>query len=281
MKSYLKFLSRNKLYTAIEAVGLVISIAFVILIGNYVWQQYSIAHENPIGDRVYAVGNDQYVALSWWDKAEFDAKIPEAEAVCRISNREEDQVITIGTSKIQGTMTQVDPEFFEVFPNYPLLEGSLEEYSLKGHCLVSESFARKHFTGSPIGKQLSMENYFAGEETFTVCGVYKDFAGTMMPSTDILSNPEYDASYSSGKMNPFSTLGQYVTLIKVKEGTDREALTKKVEEICKGNYDGSFVKATPIYRRSGSSTVATRVSCRCCWWWCSCCWYRPSSITST
>ena len=224
MKSYLKFLSRNKLYTAIEAVGLVISIAFVILIGNYVWQQYSIAHENPIGDRVYAVGNDQYVALSWWDKAEFDAKIPEAEAVCRISNREEDQVITIGTSKIQGT-----------------------EYGLKGHCLVSESFARKHFTGSPIGKQLSMENYFAGEETFTVCGVYKDFAGTMMPSTDILSNPEYDASYSSGKMNPFSTLGQYVTLIKVKEGTDREALTKKVEEICKGNYDGSFVKATPIY----------------------------------
>ncbi len=65
MKSYLKFLSRNKLYTAIEAVGLVISIAFVILIGNYVWQQYSIAHENPIGDRVYAVGNDQYVALSY------------------------------------------------------------------------------------------------------------------------------------------------------------------------------------------------------------------------
>lgn len=89
MKSYLKFLSRNKLYTAIEAVGLVISIAFVILIGNYVWQQYSIAHENPIGDRVYAVGNDQYVALSWWDKAEFDAKIPEAEAVCRVSSREE------------------------------------------------------------------------------------------------------------------------------------------------------------------------------------------------
>ena len=32
MKSYLKFLSRNKLYTAIEAVGLVVSLAFVILI---------------------------------------------------------------------------------------------------------------------------------------------------------------------------------------------------------------------------------------------------------
>ena len=245
MKSYLKFLSRNKLYTAIEAVGLVISIAFVILIGNYVWQQYSIAHENPIGDRVYAVGNDQYVALSWWDKAEFDAKIPEAEAVCRVSSR--DMVITIGESKVQGIMIQVDPEFFEIFPNYQLLEGNLEEYGLKGHCLISESFARKHFTGSPIGKQLSMENYFAGEETFTVCGVYKDFAGTMMPSSDILSNPEYDAAYSSGRISPFSTIGQYVTLIKVKEGTDREALAKKIEDICKEHYDSNFVNSTPIY----------------------------------
>ena len=245
MKSYLKFLSRNKLYTAIEAVGLVISIAFVILIGNYVWQQYSIAHENPIGDRVYAVGNDQYVALSWWDKAEFDAKIPEAEAVCRVSSR--DMVITIGESKVQGIMIQVDPEFFEIFPNYQLLEGNLEEYGLKGHCLISESFARKHFTGSPIGKQLSMENYFAGEETFTVCGVYKDFSGTMMPPSDILSNPEYDAAYSSGKIHPFSTIGQYVTLIKVKEGTDREALAKKIEDICKEHYDSNFVNSTPIY----------------------------------
>ena len=245
MKSYLKFLSRNKLYTAIEAVGLVISIAFVILIGNYVWQQYSIAHENPIGDRVYAVGKDQYVALSWWDKAEFDAKIPEAEAVCRVSSR--DMVITIGESKVQGIMIQVDPEFFEIFPNYQLLEGNLEEYGLKGHCLISESFARKHFTGSPIGKQLSMENYFAGEETFTVCGVYKDFSGTMMPPSDILSNPEYDAAYSSGRIHPFSTIGQYVTLIKVKEGTDREALAKKVEDICKEHYDSNFVKSTPIY----------------------------------
>ena len=247
MKSYLKFLSRNKLYTAIEAVGLVISIAFVILIGNYVWQQYSIAHENPIGDRVYAVGNDQYVALSWWDKAEFDAKIPEAEAVCRVSSREEDTVITNGESKVQVIMIQVDPEFFEIFPNYQLLEGNLEEYGLKGHCLISESFARKHFTGSPIGKQLSMENYFAGEESFTVCGVYKDFSGTMMPPSDILSNPEYDAAYSSGRIHPFSTIGQYVTLIKVKEGTDREALAKKVEDICKEHYDSNFVKSTPIY----------------------------------
>ena len=47
MKSYLKFLSRNKLYTAIEFIGLAVSLAFVILIGSYVVQQYKVAWENP------------------------------------------------------------------------------------------------------------------------------------------------------------------------------------------------------------------------------------------
>ena len=45
MKSYLKFLSRNKLYTAIEAVGLVVSLAFVIIIACYTWQQFAVTRE--------------------------------------------------------------------------------------------------------------------------------------------------------------------------------------------------------------------------------------------
>ena len=52
MKSYLKFLARNKLYTAIEAVGLVVSLAFVILIGSYVAQQWAVVNENSAHDRI-------------------------------------------------------------------------------------------------------------------------------------------------------------------------------------------------------------------------------------
>ena len=47
MKSYLKFLSRNKLYTAIEFIGLAVSLAFVIIIGSYVWQQFAVTREHP------------------------------------------------------------------------------------------------------------------------------------------------------------------------------------------------------------------------------------------
>ena len=47
MSSYLKFLSRNKLYTAIEAVGLIVSLAFVVIIACYTWQQFAITKEAP------------------------------------------------------------------------------------------------------------------------------------------------------------------------------------------------------------------------------------------
>ena len=54
MKSYLKFLSRNKLYTAIEAVGLIVSLAFVLLTGHYVWKQRQMTRNVPDYKDVYS-----------------------------------------------------------------------------------------------------------------------------------------------------------------------------------------------------------------------------------
>ena len=41
MNSYLKFLSRNKLYTFINIAGLAVSLMFIILMGDYTWGQPS------------------------------------------------------------------------------------------------------------------------------------------------------------------------------------------------------------------------------------------------
>ena len=65
MKSYLRFLSRNKLYTAIEFVGLAVSLAFVILVGSYVVQQYKVAHESPDWKRTFALGRPEAIGLSY------------------------------------------------------------------------------------------------------------------------------------------------------------------------------------------------------------------------
>ena len=246
MKSFLKFLSRNKLYTAIEAAGLIISIAFVILIGNYVWQQYSIAYENPTGDRVYGIGNGDFVGLSWWDKYEVEQKIPEVEAACRIG-RAGELSVTVGDDVMLCQTAYVDPEFWEMFPHYTISEGSLTEFGLKGRCLVAESFVNACFDdGEAVGRQISIADIFFGTvREYTICGVYPDFDNTMMQSYDILLNPEDDASQKLS--DPFKSIGSYLTLIMVREGVDRETVARKVHDVCRPNYNETWISGFPIF----------------------------------
>ena len=42
MKSYFKFLSRNKAYTAIDVLGLALSMMFIMIIGAYSWHETHI-----------------------------------------------------------------------------------------------------------------------------------------------------------------------------------------------------------------------------------------------
>ena len=244
MSSYIKFLSRNKLYTVIEAIGLIVSIAFVILIGNYVYQQYSVAYGNPYRNRVYAVGNQDYMSLSWWDKAVFEDKLPEAETVARISGSDYDGYITVGDEQpVSAVITEADPEIFDLFRSLTLLDGSMDEYRINGHCLISESLANRAFNGDAIGKPIRI-TYFDDKIESMVCGIFKDAPNSMMPNSDVLLNPKFN---TLPNQKPFSSIGQYMTLIKVREGTDREQLAKKVEAVGLPNYSDGFVSAMPIY----------------------------------
>ena len=246
MSSYLKFLGRNKLYTVIEAVGLIISIAFVILIGNYVYQQYSVAYGNPYGNRVYAVGVEDYISDSWWDKAVFEAELPEAEAVARISIADDEGYIIVVDEPISATINEADPELFELFPSLVMLDGSMDEYRLQGHCLISESLANRAFNGDAIGKPIRI-TYLDDKIESTVCGIFKDDPNSLIPYADVLLNPEFNELYTSGNQKPFSSIGQYVTLIKVNEGTDREQFAKKVEAVGLPHYGSGFGSSMPIY----------------------------------
>ena len=81
MKSYLKFLSRNKLYAAIQALGLVVSLAFVIVIACYTWQQLAITRDAPDHKRIYALtGGGEYLSAWPGELAAVQDRIPDIEA---------------------------------------------------------------------------------------------------------------------------------------------------------------------------------------------------------
>ena len=55
MKSYLRFLGRNKLYTAIEVVVMSISLAFVIITSCHVWKIVSLTWDIEDHEDIYVL----------------------------------------------------------------------------------------------------------------------------------------------------------------------------------------------------------------------------------
>jgi len=229
MKSYLKFLSRNKLYTAIEAVGLAVSLAFVIIIGSYVWQQYAVTWENPDRERVYVPGTPGFPALTY-GFPDAIGDIPEIESVSRMCNVVVHPVIRGENTEAESV--GVEPEFFEICPQFRFVEGSADVLSAPNNAILSASFARKHSLSVGDALDISGSSYVVG-------AILEDLKGTVIKPYDIFLN----AAVYKDEWQPFDNYGSTVTLIKVRPGTDREVLYDKLETVCKDVYSGIYGQA--------------------------------------
>ena len=273
MKSYLKFLSRNKLYTAIETVGLAVSLAFVILIGSYVVQQYEMAHESPQWKRTFVLGSDEFLGLTYWDKEELEMNIPEVHAATHVAMlwqpliRQDDQLL-------QCSGMEADADFFKVFPEYHLVEGNLADFVGKGDVLISESLARKiadqvgndssvtpGLTGSLIGSVIKVD-----DSDRTIKGVFADFDGTFFMPYDIITH--ISATWAAEQERNFGSIGNYTTWFRVREDADPADVRDKVKALLHKNYDPIWsaekVNAWKAYRMdeaffaTGNSNGLTR-----------------------
>ena len=229
MKSYLKFLSRNKLYTAIEAVGLAVSLAFVIIIGSYVWQQYAVTWENPDRERVYVPGTPGFPALTY-GFPDAIGDIPEIESVSRMCNVVVHPVIRGENTEAESV--GVEPAFFEICPQFRFVEGSADVLSAPTNAILSASFARKHSLS--VGEALDITG-----SSYVVGAILEDLKGTVIKPYDIFLN----AAVYKDEWQPFDNYGSTVTLIKVRPGTDREVLYDKLETVCKDVYSGIYGQA--------------------------------------
>ena len=84
IKSYVKFLSRNKVFTAINIFGLSVSLMFVILIMVYVGQGLSTDRFQKNADRIYVIGNENGIGFAWRIGERVAERYPEiGRASCR------------------------------------------------------------------------------------------------------------------------------------------------------------------------------------------------------
>ena len=187
LKSYIIFLSRNKVYTAINVFGLSISLMFVLLIGIYTWQEYSVNKQFPKADRifVYAVeahGN-KFSGGHWKLQEHFRSRYPEIESSCALGGTGEVGYIMKDGDRKQYKTTFTDSTFFDIF-DIPFVCGSKRQaLADRLSAVVSEEFANSLF-GSPekaLGQQLNMEDTLR----FRISGVIPKIMNSSLPSSDI------------------------------------------------------------------------------------------------
>ena len=240
MKSYLKFLSRNKLYTAIEAVGLVVSLAFVIIIFCYTWQQLAITREAPDYKRLYALTSGRQDFLYAWpgEMAAIQDRVPDIEAAGRIDMF--GSAVLYNGQRVPGTpdIYEIDPEIFEFLP-HTFLSGDGQVLNDRNQVLLGESFAKMISPDmDPVGKAIILMNR---GDTCVVGGIVRAPERSILKEGDIYQAfKEPDAPSASKFINPVD-----LVLVRLREGADHASVRTLVDTVVTREFSRMFADNKP------------------------------------
>ena len=196
MKSYFRFLSRNKLYTLINVAGLVVSLMFIILMGDYAWRQYSIDRWQKNADRICIIGDEDDFFMWPQAAAEIKQMCPEIEQTCCVMSQSGkikygESVVEDGDDK--STILLADSTFFHFF-DYELVQGNRRTALDKpDKCVITERLAKRLFGDkNPMGESIQItgerhvrighDDPYDSTLVYTVSAIAKDFDHTVLPN---------------------------------------------------------------------------------------------------
>ena len=235
MKSFWNFLKKNKLYGAINLVGLTVSMAFVLLLAVYIQRQLSTDSFQQNADRIYAVASEDNVNMGYWLDKHLKSNFPEIEKGCCVANIASAAAFNINGERVYGSTMAADSTFFEMF-SYDLVEGNKADWLVSwDRCMVSEEFANANFgEKDPIG-QIIQFNY-EGSFPLTVCGIYKDFGNSILKAPDVLVRGEMMPKTNSSHDEYMSNAGGGVCFVMTYPGADLQARQSDILDWCEENF---------------------------------------------
>ncbi len=220
MKSFWNFLKKNKLYGAINIVGLTVSMAFVLLLAVYVQRQLSTDSFQKNADRIFLVANENSLTMGYWLDKHLKNNFPEIEKGCCVANMASAAPFHIDGADevVYGEMMSADSTFFDIF-SYELAAGNKDDWHLSwDRCMISEEFANAHFGDKdPIGRQLFSE---AGGADLTICGVLKDFGNSVLKTPDVLVRGEMMPKTNPAHNEEMSNAGGGTCFVMTYPGAD-------------------------------------------------------------
>jgi ABC-type antimicrobial peptide transport system permease subunit len=271
LKNYFKVairnFSRNKVYTAINTVGLALGICACIVI--YVISNYEFSFDNFHSDkeRIYRVMGD--VTESTGNKLHY-GRIPAGVSLngqrelsgidniagiipynARIIIADADKPTKHFESKIEGTnyittaITQ--PNYFDIF-QYKWLEGhAATSLNAPFKVVLTESRARRYFGEVPLNEIVGKQILYDDSLLLIVSGILKDWnKNSDLAFTDFISSPTLQTSFFTNRVHTDSWKVQSMntwTFVKLSAGVTPVKLNDQLNSLVK-NHAGWDVKLT-------------------------------------
>ena len=235
MKSFWNFLKKNKLYGAVNLVGLTVSMAFVLLLAVYIHRQLSTDSFQQNADRIYAVASEDNVNMGYWLDKHLKNNFPEIEKGCCVANIASAAAFNINGERVYGSTMAADSTFFEIF-SYDLVEGNKADWRVSwDRCMVSREFANAHFSDKdPLGQIISLN--YEGSFQLTVCGVYEDFGNSILKAPDVLIRGDIMPKINSSHDEFMSNAGGGVCFVMTYPGADLQARQSDILDWCEENF---------------------------------------------
>ena len=246
-KVAMRYLLRNKGYTAINILGLAIGITCCILIMLFVRSEWSYDKFHGKSDRIYRA----WVLEHYEDQDDIidivtplplagalQSSYAEIESTCRVFNL--NTLVKTGEQSFSENIRMVDSSFFRIF-DFALLEGNRNDpFPTSNSIILTEATAKKYFgKQDPIGKSIELQ--LANEKVmFSVSGIAK--------AAPEESSIKYNAliSFSNGKylFSPRAMQAWFSvnpeTYVLLRKGADADKLGKKFPSMVKKNLGEAY-----------------------------------------
>lgn len=235
MKSFWNFLRKNKLYAAVNLVGLTVSMAFVLLLAVYIQRQLTTDSFQKNADRIYVIANEDNVTMGYWLDKHLKNNFPEIEKGCCVANIASAAAFNIDGERVYGSTMAADSTFFEMF-SYDLLEGNKADWRVsQDRCMVSREFANAHFGDKdPLGQIISFN--YDGSFQLTVCGVYEDFGNSILKAPDVLIRGDIMPKINSSHDEFMSNAGGGICFVMAYPGADLQGRHDDILDWCEENF---------------------------------------------
>ncbi|MCD8043448.1 MAG: ABC transporter permease [Tannerellaceae bacterium] len=219
----IRSLSRNKLYSYINMIGLTLSLSCFIILSSYVYQETTVDHFCEHPDDVYLltiqrsngqthIGTTEHVEFTADQRNPLDDPAIKYQSTFIIL---EDDFVSYNEYDYNATVLAADSLFLKIV-TFPVVTGS-SRLDQPNQALLTEEFARKLFgKENPVGKSI---RYSSGKYV-TVTGV--------IGKTSTKSSFTFDVMISKNLHTGWMYMPYNVVLLE--PGTDYKTLNKKNED---------------------------------------------------